>query len=129
MDTVSIVRRYSTAGFVLAALSGTGLAVAGFAEDPDRLPLGALAVAPAVFFLGAIPFVLYRMSIRTPATATWAGAATLFFTGLIHLMTHIALVGSSDRLEMLGFLIAAVWGAVVVGGANIAETMSVRRET
>lgn len=126
MDTESIVRRFSAAGFVLAALSGTGIAVAAFAEDPNRLPLGALAVAPAVFLLGALPFVLYRLSIRTPGAATWAGSAALFFTALIHLMTHVALLGADDGMELLGFVVAAVWGSVVVGGANLAETLSSR---
>lgn len=127
MDTESIVRRYSTAGFVLAALSGTGIAISGFAQDPDSLPLESLAVAPAVFFLGAVPFLLYRLSMRSPGTATWAGAATVFFTGLIHLMTHIAMLAGDDGLELLGFLIAAVWGAVIIGGASLADTMSSRQ--
>lgn len=126
MDTTLIVRKISTAGFVLAALSGAGIAVAGFAQDPSGLPLTALAAAPAVFFLGAVPFVLYRLAARTASTAAWSGGALLFFTAMLHLMTHAALSGTTDGMELLGFVIATVWGAVIVGGASLAESMSSR---
>lgn len=129
MDTSTVVNRFSIAGFALAAFSGLGLALAGFAENPDKLPLGALATAPAIFFLGAIPFVLYRTAIKTPSGAVWAGVGTVGATALIHLMTHVALLGADDGMEMLGFLVATVWGAFVVGGVAIAESMSRSRQT
>lgn len=124
MDTHRIVSRFSVAGFLVAALSGLGLAAAGIASDPDRLPLDALVAGPAIFLLAGFPFLLYRQAVRTSSGAWLAGGGALAATVLLHGVTHAAMLNAGDGLEPLGFIVASFWALVVIGATSLTESVT-----